>query len=265
MPALKIVKSVLFPITLLITTAIFILFPKISRAAPGDPANLGIANGYTLSDPQAVDGDIICFTDPNGELKRCQTAYDQRMLGVLTATPQISLTTGPNEVPVVKDGQAEVNVTDAGGPIKTGDYVTSSNNPGKGQKADQSGGYVLGAALENLNGKEGRIRVALGIGPSVIPYHANILDELGVLLLKNVSQPQGAALFIRYLTAGLLVMTVTFLAFMNFGRNITKGVEAIGRNPLAKNQIQFMVIINIVLITVVTLGGVVLGLAIIRL
>jgi len=46
---------------------------------------------------------------------------------------------------------------------------------------------------------------------------------------------------------------------------VTKGIESIGRNPLAKTTIQTMIIINVVLIGLVSLGGIILSLTILAL
>ena len=166
---------------------------------------------------------------------------------------------------MAREGKVSVNVTAENGPIKAGDYITTSKIPGKGQKATELTGYVVGRSLESLNGPQGRVEVALSIGPAVIISKGNILDQLGLALIKNVQKPEGAALFVRYVTAGLTAILITLFAFNNFAKNITKGIESVGRNPLARQQILFIVVINIILIGVITLGGLILSLAIIRL
>lgn len=267
------------PTMVIVIVLAAIAFNRISLAAPGDSPNLGIASGYAISDPQALNGDIICFSETEaGKLVRCTTPFDPRMFGVLAENPQVVLRSGDSEKPIIQSGKAVVNVTTLGGDIKAGDYVTSSPIPGKGQKIGDYIGYVLGVALESFGGQDGaaldyqgksyrsgQIEVTLGIGPLGALPRGTVFDKLGFALLRNVQNPQGTGLFLRYVTAGLVVILVTFFAFSTFGRNITKGMESIGRNPLAYNQVQFVIILNTILIAGVVLGGIVISLVIIRL
>lgn len=251
----------LFRLIKLLFFGLIFFLPAVSRA---QSTPLGIATTYTIDDPEAVDGDLLCFTESTGKLVRCNKPYDEKIFGVLTATPQVVLRDGAKSQPVIREGRASINVTTKNGTIKPGDYITTSDFPGRGQKATELTGYVVGRSLGTFSEKEGRVEAALNIGPTVIFSKGNILDQLGLALVKNVQKPEGAALFIRYVTAGLTAILMTLFAFNNFAKNITKGIESVGRNPLARHQIQFIVIINIVLIAAVTLGGLILSLAIIR-
>lgn len=261
-------------ITLFLTVNSYFLPPVLAQEL-----NLSIATTYTITDTQAVNGDVMCFDhESKGQLIRCNFESDDRIFGVLTDKPQVVLRGGAEEKPLARQGTVMVNVSTVNGNIDAGDYVTSSAVAGRAEKATQVSGWVVGRALraftessgtktsfQNKQISTGQIPVALSIGPAEILPKGNILDKLGILLLKNVQAPGGAATFIRYVTAGLVTILVTAFAFSNFGRNITKGVESVGRNPLASNHIQFIVIINIVLIAAITVGGIILSLAIIRL
>lgn len=235
------------------------LSPRALAQAPS-----GVAATYVIDDPQAVDGDIICFESGTGKLVRCREPYQESMFGVFLKKPQVVLRTDPNGQPVIREGKVLVNITTENGPLKPGDYVTSSKTPGKAQKATDLSGYVLGRSLSKVDSGEKQVEVALSIGPTFIVPKANLLDQVGLALTKSVQKPGGAALFIRYVTAGLLAIAITFFAFNNFGKNISKGVEAIGRNPLARREIQIVVFVNIILIAAVSLGGMILSLLIIR-
>ncbi|PJC30549.1 hypothetical protein CO050_06025, partial [Candidatus Roizmanbacteria bacterium CG_4_9_14_0_2_um_filter_38_17] len=81
----------------------------------------------------------------------------------------------------------------------------------------------------------------------------------------NVDQAEGSALVIRYILGFLIVLTSLITTFTTMGRNITKGIESIGRNPLAKVQIQTMIVLNVVLIAIINIGAVVMALAATRL
>lgn len=243
-------------------------------------AALGIASTYEVDDNEAVDGDILCFnnSEDGGKLIRCQKAYDENMFGVQTTNPSVVLKQTEKGKAIIQQGRAEVNVTTLSGPIKIGDYITSSPISGKGQKAPEMLGYVLGKSLSNFdesageimsfNGKSirsGKIEVSVTAGPLGVLPRGTFLDKIGFAMVRGTQTPAAAGLFLRYVTAGLLVILVSFFTFNNFGRNISKGMESIGRNPLARNQIQLVIIINTALIAVVVIGTIILSLIIIRL
>lgn len=265
-------------------TRILTVFLLFSVYLPYLPAfaqemNLSIATTYTINDTNAGNGDVMCFDhEGKGQLNRCNFESDDMIYGVLTDKPQVVLRGATEERPVARQGNIMVNVSTVNGNISASDYITSSEIAGRGERATQVSGWVVGRALKSFTLNDGtkstykkkqisigQVPVALSIGPAEILPKGNILDKLGILLLKNVQAPGGAATFIRYVTAGLVTIMVAAFAFSNFGRNITKGVESVGRNPLASRHIQFIVIINIILIAAVTIGGILLSLAIIRL
>lgn len=266
-------------ITILIVFLLILASHFLYSESFAQEVNLSIATTYTIADPNAVSGDVLCFDhEGRGQLNRCNFESDDRIYGVLADKPQVVLRGTAEQKPLARQGNTVVNVSTVNGNIDAGDYVTSSEIAGKAEKATQVSGWVIGRALKaftlndgtkstykNKQISTGEIPVALSIGPAEILPKGNILDKLGILLLKNVQAPGGAATFIRYVTAGLVTILVAAFAFSNFGRNITKGVESVGRNPLASRNIQFIVIINIVLIAVVTIGGIIMSLAIIRL
>jgi hypothetical protein len=241
--------------------------------------NLSIATTYNINDQNAVDGDVMCFDhEGKGQLNRCAFESDDRIFGILTDKPQVVLRGGASQKPLTRQGNVMVNVSTINGNIDASDYVTSSEIAGKAEKATQVSGWVIGRALKPFSTNDGtksthknkqistgQIPIALSIGPAEILPKGNILDKMGFLLLKNVQAPGGATIFLRYIIAGLVTILVTAFAFTNFGHNITKGVESVGRNPLASRNIQFIVLVNVVLIAMVTIGGIILSLAIIRL
>jgi len=259
---------------------LFLVFTYALWGTKATHAALGIATTYEVSDDGAVDGDALCFATPDsgGKLSRCDRPYNELLFGVLTENPNIVLRGGNSEKPIARDGRVMVNATTATGAIKVGDYVTTSTAPGKAQKAAELLGYILGRAMTPLsdgegekvtvNGKQyssGKIEVALAIGPLGVLPRGTFLDKIGFAMVRGTQTPAAAGLFLRYIMGGLLVILVSFFAFNNFGHNITKGMESIGRNPLAKNQIQFVIIVNTVLIGATIIGAILLGLIIIRL
>lgn len=241
---------------------------------------LNLAQTLIIGDAEAVDGDIMSLGTENETLVRSQEANDERMYGVLNATPVMVYRTR-DSIPVARAGLAYVNVTTMSGPIAVGDYVTSSPIPGKGQKATGLTGYMVGVAIESFDGtsgssvdfegkqfQSGKVKVAIGIGPAspaVIKASGGVFGTLRALARALLFNIGGGADWLKYLLAAIIILITIIVGFRTFGRNITKGIEAIGRNPLAKASIQAMIILNVVMILVVVIGGVILSLVIISL
>lgn len=243
-----------------------------------------IARTLNINDKAAVDGDIMSISKTADTLTRSAVTSDQHMFGVLISNPLMVYRTLPT-IPVAKDGEAIVNVTTLGGPIAVGDYVTSSPIAGKGQAAQGVAGYMVGAALEAFNGKGatqsvtyqgkkyqlGRIRVTIGIGPAspIITKAAGgflgTMKQLATAILYNISTSQQTERLVRYILAVIIAVVIFYISYRTFGTNVTKGMEAIGRNPLAKGSIQAMLTLNIILLLISCLAGVALALVIISL
>ncbi len=219
----------------------------------------GIAISVTINDKNAQDGSIVASTN-NGYILS-KIPYDPSMFGVITANPAIVIenTAGgtANNKFIVSSGKAYILVSTQNGPIKKDDFITSSSIPGVGQKADHNG-YVLATALEdysNSNPKAvGKILASINSR-----YNNTFVDSQTNLL--SILQTAGSATFLsplatlRYLLAGVVAAMAFALGFIYFGRVASKGVEALGRNPLASRMIQASVIINVLLAGLIVLVG----------
>lgn len=219
--------------------------------------SIDVSSLYQISETEAVDGDILTYTDKG--IVRAGVAYTNKMFGVLQDNPLLVYRTlDSTGKPVVRSGVAQVNVTASGGEIKAGDYVTTSSNAGKGQKATVSG-YVLGIALEPLSGNEGKIPVAVRIEYAELTNTKSVLrllDAFNIAAFQSSQDPEKASQFVKYLSAGLIVLGSLILSFLIFARSILKSIEAIGRNPLAKGAIQFSIVIQAALTIITILIGV---------
>lgn len=233
---------------------------------------------YLSIQEDVQEGDIVMNSD-NG-LILANLTYTNKMFGVVQEESVIVYRDVDNQgTPVSRSGIAEVNVTTLNGPIKQGDYITSSPIAGKGMKATQSG-YVLGSALEDFSGEggqsvsiqgataiSGKIKVALRIEYAEIDTTRNInrlLEYLNAAIFKNIQNPESFIQIIRYVSAGLIMMTSFAISFLIFSRTVAKGVEGIGRNPLAKNAIQFSMMVSAALTVAIVLIGIVASFVIIR-
>ena len=249
--------------------------------------DFAIATTYSIPEKdlkEIEDGDILSITAKENILERTTNPYDEKMYGVYVTNPQIVFRTSGNNMPVARVGEVDVNVTTLSGAIARGDFITSSKITGKGQKASLAEGYLLGIALsdfsekdgtelkfENKSYRQGKIKVAIGIGPSslsAINSSGGFLGtarQVGLSFFSLVSANKEAERIFRYILSALVAIISILGGIYFFGRNVTKGIESIGRNPLAKATIQTMIIINVVLIGLVSLGGIALALTILAL
>lgn len=241
-------------VILILVTAPRIVFAQ-EVAQPEGPST-GVAISLPIAG-EVQDGSVICSTK-DGNLP-CTRGYDPNMYGVISLNPAVwfQLATPSAETkPVINTGKAQVLVTTVNGPITPGDFITSSDKPGIAQKASKSG-YVLGSALQeytNTNPDEAqKILVSLTIKPAILTKGTN--DNLLNLIqegLESVFVTPLAAL--RYVLAAVVVAASVILSMVYFGNITKRGIEALGRNPLAGARIQLSVILN-VLLTIAIMGA----------
>lgn len=254
-----------------------LLLPTLALAQ--EPLGVGVSFTQILSDKEAENGDIL-MTGPQG-IVRANLPYTTSLYGVVQDnTLLVYRNVDEQGVPISRSGLAVVNVSNINGPIKTGDFITSSTIPGKGERAMESG-YVIGVAMEDfqeqgaasleVNGKTyatGKISVALRFEwmDISVPKNANrVLAVFNNALLRNLENPEKFIQLFRYILAAIIILIGFLVGFFTFSRSLAKSVEAIGRNPLAKNSIQFSILMNIVLTIATTIVGIVAALLIIRL
>jgi hypothetical protein len=214
---------------------------------------------YPVGDKEAKIGDILAKSKEG--LVRAKIPGDPNIFGVVVDSATIILNKKtPNSLLVATEGEIPVRVTNKAGEIKKGDFITSSDIPGVGQKMVQSG-TALGRALENFNEPEGTILVSLNIQYVSLTGGAGKpkLSDFFQLVARNLEKPENFPMVLRYIFA-LLVAAGSFLFGFFFSiRAMQRGVEAIGRNPLAKRSIQLAVGLNLIGVIILTLAG--LGIA----
>lgn len=253
---------------------VIFLMPIVAWAQSGE-----ISNVYDISDQSAVDGDIL-ISESQG-LNLAKTAYDTHLFGVLQGQPTLVMKrVDQTGKAVARYGTANVNVTTLGGAINTGDYITSSEIAGKGQKAVVSG-FVIGVAMSPFTDKDGQTityqnkQVASGQIPVSLnfqytqlttPNSASLFaNTFTAALFQNMKDPDKFAKIFQYIAAGFTVFVSFIFGFFTFSRAIPKGIEALGRNPLARSSILFSIILNIILTVVTAAAGLIGALIIIRL
>ncbi|HSW97503.1 MAG TPA: hypothetical protein VLF89_06790, partial [Candidatus Saccharimonadales bacterium] len=248
-----------------IVTCLILLFPfyllhspQVSAADTSVDTSFGIANYLPITDKKVADGDIVSFSPQNGYFLS-KAPYDISMVGVVTNNPAISLEVvgGAKSYPVVSTGNAAVNVTTINGDIKKGDPLTTSQIPGKAMKATKTG-YIIGAALENYSNSNTHAVKALAITLNVHYYAAknsassSIFDVLNLSTIATYEEPIQA---FKYFIAAVTVILSFVFGIFSFARTANKGLEVLGRNPLAGRRIELGILLNIIVAIIIVLSG----------
>lgn len=203
----------------------------------------------------AQEGSIISITSTGFEAANRE--YDGGIYGVITNAPAVSIESIPigNLRYVVYQGQVRVLVSASNGEIRKNDLITTSNTPGVGIKAT-SNGFVLGTALEDYTG-ENPGRILVNVKPQYNSSFTTGASRNIFEILKNARQSASLSPLesLRYLLAAFVALLSFILGFMYFGRVAQKGVEAVGRNPLAGRLIQVSVILNLLMTALIIIIG----------
>lgn len=257
---IKIALAALISGTVFLFTASSPLFAQEEMDTP-----LGIAYQIrVLSNIEVFDGMIVSVGDE--AYRESNGAYDRNMFGVIDLSPSIEFTFGNAEdtQPVVSDGTTFVAVSGENGPISEGDLITSSSAPGVGMKATKSG-FTLGVAEENFAGttadEQGMVEIRIHKQFTFAddsPDSETISDRLrNVVSLSAIAAFEEPTKVFKYAVAGLILFASILISFISLSRTSQRGIEAIGRNPLARNSIILSVFGNIVISLLIIVAGVV--------
>lgn len=245
--------------------------------------SLDLTNVYDVNDKDAKEGDIVVF-DPEKGIVRANLPYDIHLFGILQNQPILLIKRADGTgKPVARSGIAMVNVTLSNGPIKAGDYITSTTIPGLGMKATLSGN-VIGIALNNSTQNDKYDQKSCTLNPDSCPKDqiniaikseyaeltnprsANRLFEyIGTSFFKNSQDPQGFGKIIKNVVAGIIMLVCIIFGLLIISRSIPKTLEAIGRNPMAKQSIQLALALNIAIVAFIIIGGIITALIVLRL
>ncbi len=234
----------------------FVLFSASLSHAQTSSSDVAIPVIVTGQAPQL--GDILC--SGKGSYVICTNDYDTSIFGVVTTFPAAAFETEEQENQhfVAITGKAIIRVSGEDGPIKKGDLLTSSDRPGIAKKAVHNG-FVVGMALEDFepaNEEEvTTLQVSLNIHPTTIfiDVSSNLLEALREGLAAPILTPLAA---LRYILAAIVTVSSFILGFVYFGKFARVGIEAIGRNPLARLQIQSSIVFNLLLMMGIFLAGI---------
>ena len=138
----------------------------------------------------------------------------------------------------------------------------SKEGPGLGNQTTQK------FTFEGQEYEAGKIPISLKIEYAEVTTArtpGRLLEYVGAALFRNIRDPERFAQTMRYLAAGAVVVLAFGVGFATFSKGITKGIEAIGRNPLAKTAIYGSIMMNIFFTILTTAVGVGAAFLILRL
>ncbi|MBM3208775.1 hypothetical protein FJZ40_00575 [Candidatus Shapirobacteria bacterium] len=231
------------------------LLGQAALAQDEEKISSGVALSILVKGEKIADGGLVSST-PEGYVLSA-TAYDPSFYGVVAFKPAVAFesTASADLYPVITSGKVYLLADSGTGPIKEGDFITTSKTPGVGQKGE-GGGFMIGTALENLAaGKTAKLLVSLN--PR---YNTNVVGGKGVNLLLSIKTAAASPFLtpltsLRYLLA-VIVSALSFgLGFFFYGRFAKTGIEALGRNPLAAKTISAGIVFNVLLTTVIIFSG----------
>jgi len=230
-------------------------------------ASMGVARIVETKGKNILDGSILS-TSPGGAVLS-DTPYDSQVLGVVSRDAAMIINTNGSGtgIPVISVGTVYVLVSSQEGPIKKGDYITTSTMPGIGVKAVKSG-YVLGIALEDYDNADSKKtgKIAADFSLSYFNSKPTFVGSLSdIMKLALFPTKDGPTPIFKYVVAGIVVIASFVLGFMSFGRTAAKGVEALGRNPAAGKIIHLGIIFNVAIVVVIVFAGLTVSFLILRL
>ena len=220
----------------------------------------GVAIYIDIYDKNVKQGSIISFSNKNYHLSK--SPYDPTAFAVVTDNPSVALenesANSATNHAILSEGKIYVLITTANGNIQKGDLITTSSIPGVAQKATADG-YVVGTALENYDSSNpkavGLVLTSLNFGYFTQPSSSttNLMSTIKQAFINPYLGPAG---LIRYIAAALVVLISFGVGIGYFGRIITTGVEALGRNPLASKVIMISIVLNLVMMLTIMLVGI---------
>lgn len=111
-------------------------------------------------------GDVVAIDPSNSEyVVKTASVHDDAVIGVVSTDPGYTLGSGGAGYPIALAGRVPVKVTDEGGSIAPGDYLTSSSTPGYAKKA-APGEKTIGQALESFVGSIGTVKMFVNVSPN---------------------------------------------------------------------------------------------------
>ncbi len=232
-----------------------------------------VGQGINPSNEEGImPGSIISRDARTGYFYLARTINSPDVFGIIVEKPLMTII--PDEesnVSVLRTGQARVSVVLLNGPIKTGDYVTTSNVPGYGMLASREHRNIVGIALEDFTETDATDVVVDNLGQEIsaglvlVDLRIGVSDDDELFpaereedsLLEQMEHY--LAMIARYLAAAMVALGALYFSYHFFKANVKDGLSALGRNPLARQSIQKMMLFNMFLVVLISVGGLLLS------
>lgn len=236
----------------LITCLLFIVLFFSTAPASADHS-FAPSNYYPIADA-VREGSII--TVKQGKYVISDTPNDLLTIGVVTSHPAITQKFTGNVPfhPVITSGIGYVLVSAKNGPIKKGDYITTSSIPGVGQKASEFEN-TIGIAEESYDGDKDAI--------GKIPVMINIRRvQMGGVLERGIDQAVRfiaseitPTMILKLSLAGTAVLSSIALSFRILNRASAKYSRAKHRRKFFINLGLFTAASHVVLVMCILYAG----------
>jgi hypothetical protein len=190
------------------------------------------------------EGVVITVDTTQEEYSISNRTHHDSVYGVTAAQPALVFQTGEQEVPVVTDGVAYVQVNTQGGEIARGDFLVTAAAAGVARKAATSESHVFAIALEDYRpdaaNQTGFIQADVSVERAVLALETRRQAEL-----RAQDESTDPVSIVRAVIAVVLVVGGLFFVLYSFRSTIKAGVVSVGRNPRARSSIVALAIGNL--------------------
>jgi hypothetical protein len=228
----------------ILVLALLILAPAVGRHASAD----NVVEGFSAGEP-VQPGMVVAIDKAAARSVKPAPADNSNLIYGVSVDPSdapITLVGQNSKVFVATTGTYQVLVTATAGPIKPGDYISTSTINGIAGKAQAGQPVILGKAQSSFNGSDnvvsssgdikiGRVYVSIGIAKNPI---ANSDPTLPYFLRKvSNSVANKSVPVIRVYTALFIFMVSIVAAIVILWSGVRGSLISLGRNPLSKHAI----------------------------
>lgn len=222
------------------------------------PVTVWAGHGFYVVDQSARTGMLVSLTQNPGVVEPATDKNIESLLGVIGASAT-DLDVQPGQLAVQTDGVVPTLVSTLDGDIAVGDRIAPSSLVGLGSKREVTG-WVVGTAQASLNATSpGAVKTTIkdSVGMPHEVYVAAIPVLVRVTYFNTTQQagPQNSTIIpnsiqaladsvagkrasvLAVILASLLILIGVTIAGYIINSTIRTGIQAIGRQPLAKQAI----------------------------
>lgn len=245
---------------LILIVSVFLFFTFFETFAQNAAIGSSVSRTVKIEEiPEGYDTNGAIVVLDNGKYRLANVPADSRQVGVITKTPAITLrrSVNPDVFDVYDSGTSFVKASNTNGKISVGDYVTSSSQLGVAVRSTNPE-FVVGVALEDFDSAEGLLRIE--VNPTFILPNANTGLNLIALLRSSAQSISLTPLnSLRYILAAVIGAVSFIFGFTIFSKITGSGIQALGRNPLARRTIELNLAIEFILNIALIVFGLVIA------